>query len=767
MWVQTLVKSFSDELPHRVTHAEGSLGEGANDRLPIAHRSDSGTTHGLAEHLRATSVLAKSFAVPWQGEEAARLAGLWHDLGKYAADFQTMIRGAGEAGHLEDTSPDKRRVDHSTAGAQWAVEQLGGAGKLLAYVIAGHHAGLPDGVGGATGRRGLDDRLQTSDGLKRALAANPPKEILEQPAPISRLLPEGADTSLWVRMMGSAVFDADFLDAEKFFDPEKAKSRIEGGWPPLLEIGRRLECNMTQRFGPPQRRIDELRADVLAACREVASRPPGFFSLTVPTGGGKTLASLSFALAHALRHRRQRVVYAVPFLSVIEQTADVFREFLGDGVVLEHHSGIDPPEQETNRWRLASENWSAPLIVTTTVQLFESFFASRTSRLRKLHNIANSVIVLDEAQALPAAVLKPVTIVLDQLVKYYGVTVVLCTATQPALRDVFKELPALVEIVPDPARLFAEPALNRVDIEFPPAGQCTAWEDVAVKMAAAPQALAIVNTRVDCRTLHGLLPKGAIHLSTWQCAAHRAKLLEQIKSDLKTGSPVRVVSTSLIEAGVDLDFPFVLRAMTGLDSLAQAAGRCNREGRMPGKGRFVVFRPETEKLPSHFLQAVGAAEAALRDRAAAPFCPEAFDAYFSELYWAKDDDALDAYEMRRLLRLGKKPAEAVREGIGFRTAAEKFRMIDDAQQSLVVRYDDGAHRAIDALRFVGPNRSTWRALQRYTVPIYRDAMARLRDAAAVEDVQGVAVLAREEFYNADVGLEFQKVDAMSLEQLMI
>lgn len=740
---------------------------GADRQPPIAHRSSSGKTHDLAEHLRETSAAAKSFAAPWHGEEAAGLAGLWHDLGKYAADFQSMLRQAGEDGHLEhENSGPKRRIDHSTAGAQWAAQELGNAGKLLAYVIAGHHAGLPDGVGDATGRRSLDDRLQSSDGLTRALAEKPPREILKPPLPNSRLLPEGADTSLWVRMMGSAVFDADFLDAEKFFDPEKAKLRAEGGWTTIEEIDRRLARNLAQRFASPRRRIDELRADVLAACRTAANRPPGLFALRVPTGGGKTLASLSFALEHARYHKRQRVIYAVPFLSVIEQTAEVFREFLGDGAVLEHHSGIDHPERETNRWRLAAENWDAPLIVTTTVQLFESFFASRTSRLRKLHNVANSIIVLDEAQALPPAVLRPIIFLLDQLLKYYGVTVVLCTATQPALRDVFQDLPPAAEIVPDPAKLFAEPALNRVAVDFPSAGQHMAWTEVAARMAAAPQALAIVNTRRDCRTLHELLPAGAIHLSTWQCAAHRAKLIGKIKGDLKAGSPVRVVSTSLIEAGVDLDFPFVLRAMTGLDSLAQAAGRCNREGKLSAKGRFIVFRPEDEKLRGHFLQVVGAAEIALRDHGAEPFRPAAFDAYFKALYWAKAN-ALDAYEMRELLRFGKKPIEAARAGIGFRTAAERFRMVDDAQEPLIVCYDDAARRAIDTLRFAGPSRSTLRALQRYIVPVYRDAMVRLRQAAAIEDVQGVAVLAREELYHPDVGLELEAITEMRPEQLMI
>ena len=414
--------------------------------------------------------------------------------------------------------------------------------------------------------------------------------------------------------------------------------------------------------------------------------------------------------------------------------------------------------------RLAGENWDAPLIVTTTVQLFESLFANRTSQLRKLHNLAASVLVLDEAQALPPAVLRPVTAVLDQLVKYYRCSVVLCTATQPALGKVFDGF-SPIEIAPDPPALFR--ALDRVDITMPSPGERRSWDEIAGEIACSPQALAIVNTRNDCRTLHGRLPPGTVHLSTWQCAAHRSLLFRRIRRRLAAGDELRVVSTSLVEAGVDLDFPVVFRAMTGLDSLAQAAGRCNRNGRLD-KGRFVVFRAEGTRPWGHVAQAIGAAEAALRDHGEKPFEPAAFERFFDELYCAKGEEALDKYRIAQLLGLG---AKLRREGdpldFRYRTAAEQFRMIEDDQETLVVPYDRAAREAIAALRRDGADRYLLRRLQSFTVPVARSAMLRLREAMAVEDVDGVAVLTKEELYRPDVGFDLDLLGGPHIEDLIV
>ena len=525
---------------------------------PIAHRrSGDDATHDLEEHLRAAARLAGGFAEAWGASEAAALAALWHDLGKYASDFQEMIRSADPAAHLENVpGGPRKRVNHSSAGALLAVERFGiRFGRLLAYPIAGHHSGLPDWIGEGA-RIGLKDRLAEKSHLERARAGQPPRDILDA-APPSTPIPDGADCGLWVRMLASALFDADFLDAEAFFDPTAVRGRAD--WPSLGSLGPKLDVHLAKKTNAAAATpVNRLRAEVLQACRSAGNRPPGLFSLTVPTGGGKTLSSLAFAFEHARRQGLRRVIYAIPFTSIIEQTARVCREAVGSNAVLEHHSALGPrPEAETARSRVASENWDAPLIVTTTVQLFESLFANRTSHLRKLHNLASSVLVLDEAQALPPGVLRPVTAVLDQLVKHYRCSVVLCTATQPALGKVFDGF-SPIEIAPDPPALFR--ALDRIDITMPSPGQRRRWDEIAGEIVRSPQALAIVNTRNDCRTLHRQLPAGTVHLSTWQCAAHRTILFRHVRRRLAAGDELRVVSTSLVEAGVDLDFPVVFRA---------------------------------------------------------------------------------------------------------------------------------------------------------------------------------------------------------------
>jgi CRISPR-associated endonuclease/helicase Cas3 len=711
--------------------------------------------------------LAGQFAEAWGASEAAALAALWHDLGKYAAEFQAMINSADPEAHLEGVvGGPRQRVNHSSAGALLAVERFGMRfGRLLAYPIAGHHSGLPDWIGEG-GRIGLKDRLADKTHLARARAGQPPRDILETSAP-SVPIPDGADWGLWVRMLGSALFDADFLDAEAFFEPTAAQGRAN--WPALSSLLPKLNAHLARKMTEVEPTpVNRLRAEVLQACRAAAARPPGLFSLTVPTGAGKTLSSLTFALEHAKRYGLSRVIYAIPFTSVIEQNARVFRQAVGSNAVLEHHSALGPrPEAETVRSRLAAENWDAPLVVTTTVQLFESLFASRTSQLRKLHNLAASVLILDEAQALPSGVLRPVTAVLDQLVTHYRCSVVLCTATQPALDKVFRGFSPR-EIVPDPSSLFR--ALDRISIDLPAAGERRSWDNVASEIARCPQALAIVNTRRDCRILHGTLPPGAVHLSTWQCAAHRTLLFRQIRLRLAAGEELRVVSTSLVEAGVDVDFPAVFRAMTGLDSLAQAAGRCNRNGLL-AKGRFVVFRPDQGRPWGHIGQASDAADAALRDHYETPFEPVAFERFFYELYWAKGKEALDKFGIAQLLGLG---AEERREGDPFdfqyRTAAGRFRMIEDDQMTLVVPYDRAAREAIRLLQRDGPDRHLLRRLQPFTVPVRPAAMSRLRKALAVDDAKDldrVAVLTNEELYRADVGLDLDRLGGPSIDDLIV
>ena len=693
--------------------------------------------HRLEEHLRAVGTAAQAFAAAWPSGPTssswAELAGRWHDLGKYRSGFQRYVRQAEDA-HIEHKVAGRDKT-HSAAGALWAQTHLKDrhgslgeqAGRVLAYLIAGHHAGLDDWTGG------LEVRLQSADSateLADALAAQPPLHILEAGgfAPTLQGLPGGPEGfALWLRMLFSCLVDADFLDTEAHFDRGRPQQRA--GFPTLAQMHSAFDAWMAAR-PVPATPVNALRADILHQCRAKAALAPGFFSLTVPTGGGKTLSSLAFALEHARAHGQRRVIYAIPYTSIIEQTAEVFRSVLaalGDEVLIEHHSQADAaPEQESARSRLACENWDAPLIVTTNVQLLESLFAARTSRCRKLHRIAGSVIVLDEAQQLPPMFLQPILDVLNLLVRHWGVTVLLCTATQPALAstdyfDASRNLRGLEnvrEIIDDPDALFA--ALNRVRVQLPAdwSQPCT-WAEIAMQLMQEECVLAIVNTRKAARELHALMPPGTLHLSALMCGAHRQAVIAQIKQRLQARregrdrEPLRVVSTQLVEAGVDMDFPVVFRALAGLDSIAQAAGRCNREGLLADRGRVVVFVPPEPPPPGHLRKAAQACVSTLHGQQADPLARPLFERYFREFYYTQE---LDARGIVPLLKVNPRTLH-----VGFRTAAERFRLIDDADSaSVVVRY--GAQREeitklLAALHAEGLQRWLMRKLQRYTVSI--------------------------------------------------
>ena len=691
--------------------------------------------HLLADHLQSVANIASRFSATFdpaqQSQRWAYLAGLWHDLGKYRPGFQRYVGLADNPdAHIEGKVGGREKT-HSAAGALWAIGQLNKPnqpyGHILAYLIAGHHAGLDDWDGG------LKERLQSDDSkleLKEALDANPPADILEHGDLVAHI-PGGADGfALWVRLLFSCLVDADFLDTEAHFDAGKPARR--DGFPTLGQMRIALDAHtVAKAASATPSDVNTLRADILRQCREKAALPAGFFSLTVPTGGGKTLSSLAFALNHAQTHGKRRVIYAIPYTSIIEQTADVFRDVfktLGDEVLIEHHSQADAAaKDETARSRLACENWDAPLVVTTNVQLFESLFAAKTSRCRKLHNIVDSIIVLDEAQQLPPEFLQPILDVLNLLVKHYGVTVVLCTATQPALNstdyfDKSKDLRGLEnvrEIIDHPDALFT--ALNRVKVELPPdLNATTSWADVAAQIEQEDCVLAIVGTRKAARELHRLLPSNTLHLSALMCGAHRKVVIDHIKTRLQAKregrdfEPLRVVSTQLVEAGVDMDFPVVFRALAGLDSIAQAAGRCNREGRLPDKGRVVVFVPPQAAPAGHLRKAVQACISTLHGEHADPLARTLFATYFRLFYSAVD---LDAKKIVEKLTINDRKTLSVQ----FRTAAEAFRLIDDADSAtVVVRY--AAHHAeieqlLGILTAEGPQRWLMRKLQRYTITI--------------------------------------------------
>jgi len=695
-------------------------------RPALAHVAEDGRVHPLDEHLAGTAQRASRFAAEFGCAGWGHLAGLWHDLGKYSPDFQRKIQAAaGQDAHLEA----KARVDHSTAGALHAVDRLGPLGRLLAYVAAGHHAGLPDWTADETGGAALEVRLRNTALLEAAKLGGIPPEILEYPSPAEKP-PSGADPAFWVRMLFSCVVDADFLDTEAFFDPERAALR--GRYPPMHELLGAFTAYMDEKQAEaPDTVVNRIRAAVFRQCDARAADPPGIFTLTVPTGGGKTLSSMAFALRHAVKWGKRRILYVIPYTSIIEQTADEFRRIFGDAVV-EHHSNLDVADEakETPQSRLACENWDAPIVVTTSVQFFESLFASRTSRCRKLHNIVGSVVVLDEAQLLPPEFLNPILSVLKELVARYRVTLLLSTATQPALGEHrapnfhFDGLPNTREIVEDPTRLHEK--LKRVDIMVPTnLTEPRSWEDVAGALQEYGSILCIVNRRDDARTLWELMPEGTFHLSALMCGAHRSAKIAEIKERLKEGLPTRVVSTQLVEAGVDVDFPVVYRAMAGLDSIAQAAGRCNREG-LQDRGTVVVFVPPSKTPTGVLRQAEGLGRQLLAEGVPDPLAPERFERFFRELYWMQGD-RLDKH--RILEELSDSECR-----FAFRTAARKMRLIDEsAYAPVVVLYGEGAKLA-GLLESQGPERWLLRRLQRYVVNLPRRVHRRLVENSAIREV---------------------------------
>lgn len=763
--------------------------------------------HFLDDHLRAVGTRAAALA-PAPLRELARLAGLWHDLGKRRAGFQRYIRAAGGVdAHIEHRTPGRDKT-HSAAGALWAAEHLHVrfgreglvAARLLQYVIAGHHAGLADWHGSSLSD--LAARL-TSDDAKRerdeALVDPGPADLLRPAAAerldlraVLKLLNDSATAqpgraALWLRMLFSALVDADFLDTEAYFDPGAQRS----AGPPLAALKAELDRHLQALAADAAGAVNAARAAVLRQCRAKATLPAGVFRLTVPTGGGKTLASLAFALDHAQVHGHGRVVYAIPYTSIIEQTADVFRRVfagLGDDIVVEHHSNAESDEtRETHRSRLACENWDAPLVVTTNVQLFESLFARRTSRCRKLHNLQRSVIVLDEAQLLPLEFLQPIVDVLRWLVQDFGATVLLCTATQPVLdtrpnaadprRGLQRGIGEVTEIIDDVPALYA--ALQRVQVRLPASlTQARPWDELADELAGHDAVLAIVNRRADAAELHRLLrqrvdaagPEGCWHLSALMCAQHRSDAIAAIKAALdarraalaegRAPLPVRVVSTQLVEAGVDLDFPVVYRALAGVDAIAQAAGRCNREGRLPQPGQVHVFVPPTASPPGLLRLARDTCKAVWHDAPADPLGLDRVQRYFERML--HDTDSTDRHGICELLRCQPDLSDLT-VPLALRSAAEAFRLIDDRDAATVlVRYrspNSGADidALIGLLQREGPSRWLMRKLQRFGVSIYRrdaEAMQRAGDIEEVGTCPGLYVQREgwHELYNPILGL---------------
>lgn len=732
---------------------------------PIAHvRFDDQNQpieHWLDDHLQDVADLAAHYATDFNSQTWAYVAGLWHDLGKYNPAFQYYI--AKKTGydafnaHIEIEGV-AGKVNHSAAGALYAIQKHKHLGLPLAYLIAGHHAGLPDWhkTEEADGRA-LSEILEDKQHLAAALQVKIPNTILQQNLPTTPPIGKPNEYALWLRMLFSSLVDADFLDTERFMQPEQFAQR--GQYPDLVSL-REMFNQYMQTFAATAKLtpVNQLRAQILQDCRKAALKPAGVFSLTVPTGGGKTLSGMAFALEHAVTYQKKRIIYAIPYTSIIEQTATIYRSILG-GCVLEHHSNLDvsDPSRETAQSRLAAENWDAPIIVTTNVQLFESLFASRTSRCRKLHNLANSVIVLDEAQLLPPEFLNPIVNVMKSLVAHYGVSFVLSTATQPALHSIYDsfnkpllkgfDAEQVTEIIPDCAQLFAD--LERVEVQLPDdLNQERDWEDLAEEIATHESVLVIVNTKKQAAELCRLLPSDTYYLSTNLCGEHRSEKLQEIRNKLKAKQAIRVVSTQLIEAGVDVDFPVVYRALAGLDSLAQAAGRCNREGLLTEKGRVIVFvPPNNRKLKGHLGLSASVSKSLLPLFIEAPLHHTHFKRYFEHYY--SEVKSLDAQGIEGLLT-----QDAAQLKIQFRTAANRFRLIKEEGYPVLVTYGEGA-KLIQQLKLLGASRWLMRKLQRYIVTLHEQDKNRLLKAGDIRELtvlSGVYELMTAGMYDSKLGL---------------
>lgn len=698
----------------------------------LAHIAEDGRVQTVLEHLRGTAERAGIYAGAFQEEEQGRLAGMAHDLGKYSAAFQHRIKANG------------KKVDHSTAGAY---ECLKNGQVCAAFAIMGHHGGLPDGGG----------RMDTSEAStyrgrsKRAAEGKIPpyerwKEELKLPQaqfPVNRGK-NPLDAAFYIRMLYSCLVDADFLDTEAFM---KGRLRIEN-YASVNRLKELLDEYIADWF-PPKGELNCQRCAILERCIQSGEqRKRGLFSLTVPTGGGKTVSSMAFALAHAVKNGQRRVIYVIPYTSIIEQTAETFRRIFGEENVLEHHSNLifdteeDGELSEKNiRMVQVTENWDAPIVVTTAVQFFESLYACKSSQCRKLHNIANGVIIFDEAQMLPLSYLRPCVSAIAQLVEGYRVTAVLCTATQPALEPVFKEfLPDIVieEICPE--EVYKPEVFRRVTFER---GGVFSYEELAKKLNEEKQVLCILNSRKGAQAVFRCMEgEGRFHLSMLMYPEHRRRILREIRNRLKNGQLCRVVSTSLIEAGVDVDFPAVYRETAGLDSVLQAAGRCNREGSRPAtESRVIVFRGE-EPPPPLFSTAVGVTQKVMQKYE--DFSQmQAIHAYFQELFYLKGKEAQD---MKGILPLIEK------EFLPYRKLAELFRLIESPIQTVYIPIGEGEALA-ERLRKGERTRSLMRKLGRFGVSVYEKHFSALVQAGDLEILGGdMAVLQNETLYSEETGL---------------
>ena len=713
----------------------------------ISHvRPDDFAVQTNEEHQLGVARLAGEFASAFGMKDYGVLLGLLHDKGKEQDDFQTYIK------KVSGLCPElivRNHPNHAYVGALLAKKLYPPFTPFLAYPILGHHAGLYDYDEYETILK--DSRIPTDVDDSRLKVKLAP--------PVFNASPQLYEMNHLIRLLFSCLVDADYLDTEHFMKEEQ--SQLRGGKPSLAALKPLLDAYLEELSRKPATPVNLIRNEVQRACLDAAEGEPGFYSLTVPTGGGKTLSSLVWAVNHALKYGKRRIIIAIPYTSIIVQTAQVLRDIFGAENVLEHHSNISfevladfQGENATNasmQMKLATENWDYPIVVTTNVQLFESLYASRPSQCRKLHNICNSVLILDEVQTLPTDYLQPIINALKTYQRQLGVSVLFTTASQPVLVGnhrgcnpsvKLEGIDKVTEIIPADFRLHER--LRRVNLHFDDV--VSSYDDMARRISQFDRVLCVVNTRRDAAEIYNRLPKVdgelTIHLSRMMCPEHVAETIVKLKEALRdVGQKViRVISTQLIEAGVDIDFPVVFRQEAGLDSVLQAAGRCNREGNIP-LGDTYVFRLE-KPLPPGFMSRTNSARIDMMDAVEDKFSPEAMTAYFGMLY-----GKVSTFDKSRMAERLEASTDFL-----FRTASEEFHLIDDNATSVIVNWRNGMD-FVERLKEEGPSYSLMKRLAQYSVNVRQNDLKLLMQAGALEEVlENIYAVSSPSFYDEHVGL---------------
>ncbi len=683
-------------------------------------------------HQYGVAKLASKFAGEFGMSEWGRVLGLLHDKGKEKKAFQQHI--IKESG-LDSNTKVEGDYRHAYVGALVAKRLFPKFYPLMINAIMGHHRGLYD------------------DGdMKEVLKMEMPDDVCVEKIDAHLNIPQLGkqhDIHHLQRMLYSCLVDADYLDTEAFMQPEQSKQR--GKYDSLATLEDKLEAYLSRlKQDAPDTEVNRIRNEVQQYCIKESDSEPGFYSLTVPTGGGKTLSSVLWAIKHAVKNNLNRIIIAIPYTSIITQTASVLRNIFGEENVLEHHSNVDASKMNgkelTNRLKLATENWDYPIIVTTNVQFFESLFSNKPSDCRKLHNIAKSVLIFDEVQTLPMEFLKPILETFDTLKRVFGASLLFTTASQPKLTGKiqgtnplvsFEGLSEIHEIIPRKANLHDK--LRRVEIRFD--DERKDYDEIAEQITKYQRVLCIVNTRNDAKEIFTRLPKEGIclHLSRMMCPDHVRENIAKVKSALQNpdNTIIRVVATQLIEAGVDIDFPVVFRQEAGLDSVLQAAGRCNREGKLD-KGQTFVFGLQ-KPLPTGFMVQTNQARINIgKDHDW--FSPEAMEAYFRQLHSRVGN--FDKANIKELLYTEMR----------FETAASQFQLIDDNTTSVIINWKSSME-LLERLIKEGPSYSLIKALAQFSVNVRNGDVRKLTEAGAIEEVfEGIYAIRDKSFYNSEVGL---------------